>query len=352
VKAVCLVALVTVGTSGCWSGDYLAKQGVGQLKLLRARRRIEDVLADRTVDAETKRRLKLAKDARDWGINVLGLRGGDGFTRFVDSHGAPIAWNVTAARKDKLEPHLNRFPIVGAIPYLGFFDESDAAREAGRLRALDLDVYVRPVAGYSTLGITADPIYSSMLDGSDARIVEVTLHEMTHSTVYLAGHTEWNESLATVVGDEGAAQFFAARGDAAEVAALREEARGRERDQQTFARFLEPVVRSLETLYASTALSRGDKLEQRERIFTDARAQFLTLFPPKPGKRVATFAAGPLNNAVIISYAVYHRSTPEHRQLLRALGGNLRAFIALCKHAVEDKPDPLAYLSYVRARTK
>jgi predicted aminopeptidase len=347
-----VVALVTVGASGCWSGDYLAKQGVGQLKLLRARRRIDDVLADRTVDAETKRRLQLAKAARDWGIKVLGLRGGDGFTRFVDSHGAPIAWNVTAARKDKLEPHLNRFPIVGAIPYLGFFDESDATREAGRLRALDLDVYVRPVAGYSTLGITADPIYSSMLEGSDARIVEVTLHEMTHSTVYLAGHTDWNESLATVVGNEGAAQFFAARGDAQKVAALREEARKRERDQQSFAHFLEPVVRSLETLYASTALSRGDKLQQRERIFDDARAQFLTLFPSKPGKPVPTFAATPLNNAVIISYAVYHRSTPEHRQLLRALGGNLRAFVALCKHAVEDKPDPLAYLSYVRARTK
>jgi predicted aminopeptidase len=341
------VALVTsTVASGCWSGNYLAKQGVGQLNLLRARRRIDDVLHDPSVPAETKRRLALAKEAREFGVRVLGLRGGDGFTRFVDSHSAPIAWNVTAARKDKLEAHLNHFPIVGAVPYLGFFDERDAAREADRLRAQDLDVYVRPVAGYSTLGITADPIYSSMLDGSDARIVEVTLHEMTHATVYLAGHSEWNESLATVVGNEGAAQFFAGRGDAASASALVDESRRRERDQEAFARFLEPVVRSLEQLYASTALSRADKLQRRERIFAGARDQFLELFSPAPGKPLPTFAATPLNNAVLLSYAVYHRTTPQHRALLASLGGNLRAFVALCKHAVEDKADPLEYLAW------
>ena len=351
-KALCVVALVTVGGGGCWSGDYLAKQGVGQLRLLRARRHIDEVLTDPTVAAETRRRLALARDAREFGVRVLGLRGGDGFTRFVDSHGAPIAWNVTAADKDKLAAHYNRFPIVGAIPYLGFFAEADATREAARLRKLDLDVYVRPVAGYSTLGITSDPIYSSMLDGSDARIVEVTLHEMTHATVYLAGHTEWNESLATVVGNEGAAQFFAARGDPLAAATLMDEARRRERDQETFAGFLEPVVQRLEALYASTALSRQDKLARREAIFAAARARFLELFPPLPGHPPATFAATPLNNAVLISYTVYHRTTPQHLALLGRLGGDLRAFVALCRHAVEDKSDPLGYLDYMRARTK
>ncbi len=346
-KLAVLVAFVTVAASGCWSGDYLAKQGVGQLRLLRARRRIDDVLHDPSVPADTRRRLALAREAREFGVHVLGLRGGDGFTRFVDSHGAPIAWNVTAAKKDRLEPHLNRFPVVGAIPYLGFFDEKDAVREAERLRAQDLDVYVRPVAGYSTLGITADPIYSSMLDGSDARIVEVVLHEMTHATVYLPGHTEWNESLATVVGVAGAAQFFAARGDADEAAKLIEESRRHEEDESKFSRFLEPVVRSLEALYASAALTRPQKLAERERIFTAARKQFLTIFPPHNG-RVSVFAAAPLNNAVLLSFAVYHRTTPQHRALLAHLGGNLRAFVSLCKHAVEDKPDPLEYLAYVR----
>ena len=331
--------------SGCWSGDYLAKQGIGQLKLLRARRRIDDVLHDPDVAAETKRRLALAKEAREFGVKVLGLRGGDEFTRFVDSAGAPIAWNVTAAKKDKLEAHLNRFPIVGAIPYLGFFDEHDAAREAARLRAQDLDVYVRPVAGYSTLGITADPIYSSMLEGSDARIVEVTLHEMSHATVYLPGHSEWNESFATVVGAEGAAEFFAAKGDASVAGKLADEARRRDEDMEAFSRFLGPLVKSLETLYADAALSRGAKLKARERIFAAARKQYLKIFPPPPGKKSGVFGDGPLNNAVVLSFSVYHSSAPAQRALLGKVGGNLRAYIALCKHAVEDEDDPLAYLA-------
>ena len=334
--------------SGCWSGGYLAKQGVGQLKLLRARRKISDVLADPITPAELRRRLKLAEAARQFGIDELGLRGGDGFTRFVDSHGAPIAWNLTAAPKDKLEAHLNRFPIVGVIPYLGFFEEADAAREAKRLRDEGLDVYVRPVAGYSTLGITSDPIYSSMLDGGDARIVEVTLHEMTHATVYLPGHSEWNESMATLVGIQGASAFFAAHGDAESAAKMEAESRERERDQETFARFLEPVVRELEALYASPQLTKAQKIAQREPIFARAKQRFLQLFPIPPGHKPGAFTAQPLNNAVLISFLVYHQSTPEHRRQLLRLHGDLRALIALYKHAVEDVQHPLQYLAQLR----
>jgi predicted aminopeptidase len=347
VRNVAFVILLSLA-GGCWSGHYLAKQGAGQLQLLRSRRRIGDVLADPSTSPELKRRLKLASAARDFGREVLGLRGGDAFTRFVDSHGAPIAWNVMAARKDALVPHLNRFPVVGAIPYLGFFDERDARREAERLRGQDLDVFVRPVAGYSTLGITADPIYSSMLDGSDARIVEVTLHEMLHSTVYLAGHSDWNESLATVVGVEGAARFFAARGDTTGVAGVAEAARKRERDQDRFAQFLVPVVAELEKLYGTKALSSTDKQAQREPIFSRARQQFLSLFPPAPGKPPGVFAQEPLNNAVILSFTTYHRATPEHRRQLARMGGDLRALVALYRHAVEDEPDPLRYLASLR----
>lgn len=346
------LAVVTTVASGCWSGDYLAKQGLGQLELLRTRRRITEVLRDPAVSAETKRRLELAKAARDFGVSALGLRGGDAFTRFVDSHGEPIAWNVTAAPKDRLVPHLNTFPIVGAVPYLGFFDPADARREAARLQALGLDVYVRPVAGYSTLGITSDPIYSSMLDGSDARIVEVVLHEMTHATVFLAGHAEWNESLATVVGVAGAAAFFAARGQATAAARLVESARERESDQEAFARFLAPVVQQLRRLYADPTLSRAEKLRRRESLFAAAQTQYRSLFPPPPGYGPGPFAAQPLNNAVILSFSIYQSSTPQQRQLLRAVGGNLRTLLALCKHAVADEVYPLRYLARVAANAK
>jgi predicted aminopeptidase len=336
--------LLALGDAGCWSGRYLAQQGAGQLRLLRARRRIADVLDDPSTDPRVRERLRLAVAARDFGVRVLGLHGGDGYTRFLDTGGAPIAWNVSAAERDRLEPHWNRFPIVGAIPYLGYFHEADARAEAARLEAQGLDVYVRPVAGYSTLGITSDPIYSSMLEGSDARIVEVVLHEMLHGTVYLAGQSEWNESLAMVVGFEGAAAFFAARGDARAADEVAAEARTRERDDERFGRFIAGLEGELRALYARP-LSVEEKVRLREPIFERAREAFAGLFPPRrPGQRRARFD-GPLNNAVVLAHAVYHRSTPAHRRLLARLGGDLPALVRLYRHAVEDEPDPLAWLA-------
>jgi predicted aminopeptidase len=235
------------------------------------------------------------------------------------------------------------------VPYLGYFREADARREEARLQALGYDTFVRPVSGFSTLGFTSDPIYSSMLEGPPSRIVEVVLHEMLHGTLYLAGHSEWNESLATFVGLHGAALFFAQKegGDAAARAILDDARRRAERDR-AFSQFLEPVLDELRALYAAP-LARDEKLRRREQVFAHARQEYLRRFPSGGG-----FVAQPLNNAVVLAFAVYHEFTPEHERLYRALGGDLPAFIRLYRHAVEHEDDPIGWLKsrYVRASTK
>src|SRR6266849_5160062 len=60
--------LVVLVVGGCWSAGYLSQQGLGQLQLMRARRRVAEVLADPSVDPDTKRRLRLATRARDFGV--------------------------------------------------------------------------------------------------------------------------------------------------------------------------------------------------------------------------------------------------------------------------------------------
>jgi predicted aminopeptidase len=338
-----LLASTALAGGGCWTSRYLAQQGEGQLHLLRARRPIADVLADPAVAGETRRRLRLALAAREFGARVLGLHHGGIYTRYLDTHGRPLAWMVSAAPKDRLEPHLFRFPLVGALPYAGFFREEDARRELARLEGLGLDTYVREVAGYSTLGITSDPIYSSMLEGSDARIVEITLHEMTHATVFWPGHAEWNESFATFVGLHGAALFFASGGGTDAVRHVLRRARELERAETRFAALLAPVLRELRELYASP-LDRAEKLRRREAVFTRAQAAYRAAFPPRPGRPPGAFAARRLNNAMIMAFAVYHQYTPEHRRLLTRVGGDLGALVALYRHAVEEHRDPLAYL--------
>jgi predicted aminopeptidase len=345
--AVALLALSL--SSGCWTAGYLAQQGVGQLRLMQSRRKIPEVLADPTVEPETKRRLKLAVSARNFGVEVLGLRKSDSYTRFVDTHGLALAWNVWAAPKDSLRPIRHKFAVAGAVPYLGFFREEDAKRVEARLRAQGYDTYVGEVSGYSTLGITSDPVFSSMLEGSPAHIVEVTLHEMLHGTLYLPGHSDWNESLATFVGLNGAALFFTMTGGGAHAAQqVFAEAEARRQRAEEFSRFLEPWLKELEALYAS-ARPREEKVRERELVFARLQEAFRARFPAAsvsgPGRHPSIFATGPINNALLSLQTTYHRAGPDHDRILAKLHGNLAAFIRLYKHAVQDTDAPIAFLA-------
>jgi predicted aminopeptidase len=347
-----LLALLLL--SSCWTGNYLAQQGVGQLRILNGRRKITDVIADRSTSADLRARLSLARAARQFGVERLGLRGGDNFTRFYDTGGRPVAWNLTAAPKDSLQPVTWNFPIAGRVPYLGFFREADANREAARLRAAGFDVYVRDVSAYSTIGWLSDPVYTSMLDGPPERIVEVVLHEMFHGTVYLPGAGSWNESLATFVGLQGAARFFAESGRADVGPKMFADAKRHTETARMFSDFLRPFVVELEALYRAHP---PDLPARRAEVFAKIRAEFLRRWP---GREKASFLNGDqggLNNAVIASFAVYHTATPNHARLLNALGGDLGEFIDLHKTAIE-RDDPLGWLRwktrgfYRRARTK
>lgn len=339
-----LLVAVALSSSGCFTLSYLAQQGIGQLRMMHSRRRITEVLADPAVLADTKERLALAVKARNFGVQVLGLTGGAQYTRYIELDGKPLAWNVWAAPKDRLAPIRHRFAVAGAVPYLGYFREKDAHAKAKELEAKGYDVYVGEVAGYSTLGITSDPIFSSMLEGSPAHIAEVTLHEMLHGTLYLAGHSDWNESLATFVGLNGAALFFELTGAghaAAEQVFLEAKARRDKSDQ--FRDFLKPFLDELKALYASPR-PRDEKLRLREDIFRRIREGFGAHFPTAPGKRPSVFATGPINNALLAIHSTYHAETTEHDAILKRLGGDLRAFIRLYQHAVEDEDDPIGWL--------
>ena len=111
--ALLLVPLPAI-EGGCTTASYLWEQGRGQLHLLRARRRIRDVLDDPATSEATKARLRLAVRAREFGVRVLGLRGGDAYTRYLDTGDEPIAWSVYAAYPDRLKPFLHHFPIAPA----------------------------------------------------------------------------------------------------------------------------------------------------------------------------------------------------------------------------------------------
>lgn len=347
-----LLLLLALLPAGCSTLGYLGQQAIGQLHLLRIRRPVEDVLADPATPPALKARLELALEARQFGIDHLGLRGGAEFTRYVDP-GGPVAYNLTAADKTALRIRRWRFPLVGAVPYLGFFKRKDVEAEAKRLTAAGLDVYIRPVGGYSTLGYLLSPIYASMVDDpgpeGEVRTVEVMLHEMAHSTAYLTSASELNESYATLVGVEGAARFFRERGNATQSALSIRLAQDQEQRSRAFATWLKPAMARVREFYAQAQAQHYPPervLREREDLFTALRESYRAAFPSGP--RYKRFVDGPLNNAVLLSFGVYHSPGRLQQDLLDSVAGDLREFVNLYKQA-QDRPDSSAWLHRLAA---
>lgn len=335
---------------GCFSAHYIAQQAVGQLHLLRIRRHVNEVLDDPSTTTLVRERLRLAMAARQFGIDELGLRGGAEFTRYVDT-GGPVAYNLTAADPTMLRLRRWRFPLVGTVPYLGFFDKDDALAVTRRLEHAGFDTYLRPVQGYSTLGYFISPIYAAMLEPNepgekgDVRTVEVVLHEMAHSTAYIKSASELNESFATLVGIEGATRFFRERGNGTNSELVRKLADEQEQQHRVFSAWFEPARKEAEAFYEQAhrdGLTRPQILKNREELFRNIQASYLRAFPKGPHYR--RLAQGPINNALLMSFGVYHQASDVQQVLLASVGGDLRLFINLYKQA-QDRSDGAQWLA-------
>lgn len=347
-----LTLLPLLAESGCFSARYLSQQALGQLHLLRIRRHVDDVLTDPATTPALRERLQLALEARQFGIEVLGLRGGAEFKRFVDT-GGPVAYNLTAAPRTAWRILRWRFPLVGTVPYLGFFERRDAMKQAKQLESRGYDVYVRPVGAYSTLGYLISPIYASMLDHpgpeGEVQTVEVILHEMAHSTAYLRSASELNESYATLVGVEGAARFFRERGNATQSAMVHQLAQAEEQRHRAFSAWLEPALKEAAAYYAQAHSEHWPPAEidrRRADLFAKLQESYRAAFPSGP--RYRRLAEGPLNNAVLLSFGVYHRSSDMQQRLLALVDGDLRAYVDLYRRA-EKRSDGVVWLRQLAA---
>ena len=94
---------------------------------------------------------------------------------------------LSAAYADRLKRYTWWFPVVGRVPYKGYFDY-DAAKKARRqLAAEGFDTSLRPASAFSTLGFFNDPILSTTLAGDSIELANTVIHELTHNTFYASG---------------------------------------------------------------------------------------------------------------------------------------------------------------------
>src|SRR5204862_6341219 len=102
-------------------------------RLLLRRRSIDKLITDATTPAALRQRLKRVLAARAFAADSLGLAVGKTYTTYVDVGRDTLLLVLSASRRDKLREVTWTYPIVGVVPYKGYFSATRARREAQQL---------------------------------------------------------------------------------------------------------------------------------------------------------------------------------------------------------------------------
>ena len=337
-------ALAAAAAASACSPTYVIKAGIAEAKILRARRPIPEVVADPATDAETRGKLAWVMEARRFAIEGMGIDAGDAYTMYTRLDRDTLALVLSAAEKDRLAPKTWWFPVVGRVPYKGFFGVGDALRAQERLERDGYDTHLRPTSAFSTLGWFNDPILSTVLRADEVDVVETVLHELTHNFLFVPGQVTFNESFANFAGRVGAIEFFCNREGSGPQSVKCLRAQARWRDEQRFSAFLDGLVDELREVYASDT-SREEKLHRREMVFADALDRF--------DREIAStleeygyegFRRTPLNNATLLARVFYYHRLPDFQALFEEHGGDLRATLDAVRRGVRGLPDPFDIL--------
>jgi predicted aminopeptidase len=247
-------------------------------------------------------KLKVVLAARQYAKDSIKLRTKDSFTTYSRLDHDTLVLVVSAAYRDTLKPYTWWFPIVGRVPYKGYFDFDAAKKAAKDLYDDGFDVYVRPSDAFSTLGFFNDPLLNTTLRGDSIDLANTVIHELTHNTFYASGQAPFNESFAMFVGARGAAAFFRSRGQ--EVAARKVEAEWE--DDKLLARFWSRVIKSLDSAYAAHPNDKTARIAVKDTIYAQTRTALVNEIAPQLKTINPIYAQRvTLNNAALLARRVY-----------------------------------------------
>jgi predicted aminopeptidase len=265
------VALALI-TSGCQQACYIAQAAYGQDDIAWRARPIEEVIADSGTKERTRQLLSIIDDVKGYG-EAHGMAPTSNYKEYVELPRSSAVYVVSAAPPLALQSLTWWFPIVGSVPYLGFFNQEEAELVARDLAKDGWDVDLRGASAYSTLGWFDDPILSTMVRPRDSvvgSLVNVVLHESVHATHYVSGQTYFNESLANFVAGELTKPYLIERLQLDRWQLLAYEQGKLKGDRR--ARRMHETYKTLKAIYESD-LPDAEKLRQKAVITEALRAE-------------------------------------------------------------------------------
>jgi predicted aminopeptidase len=124
IKAIA-AALCAIFLCGC-DVSYLAHGACSEIRLLWNRKPIEQVLQKKDIKPEVRSNLELVLEVRRFAADNLELNVGGAYKTVTPVDKSAVTWVLMAAEPDRLTPHTWYFPIVGSVPYKGYFKEASA----------------------------------------------------------------------------------------------------------------------------------------------------------------------------------------------------------------------------------
>jgi len=330
------------------TGRYIARAAWEEGRILARRRPIDSVIADPATPASDRAKLVLVLEARRFAADGIGLRAKRSFTTFAALPRDTLVLVLSAAYRDQLRAVTWWFPIVGRVPYKGFFDPGDAVRAEKDLADQGFDTNLRQSAAFSTLGFFNDPLVSTTLRSDSLELANTVIHELTHNTYYAAGQAPFNESFANFVGHRGAAAFFRSRRD--DSAARRVDQRWA--DTKTLGRFWTGVYAALDSAFRANPTSRAARLAARDTIFARTRERLVTeVGPHLRTMRPAALPNVRLDNAALLARRVYSTGLDDFDAVYDEQGGDLRRAVAQIIALAKANPhDPFGALRRASVR--
>jgi predicted aminopeptidase len=343
-KSALFLLLVSLSLSlmACGNLLYLSKLGWHQSSIIFHSVPVEEVLQNEGVGRQAKEKILFVQEVKRYGEEKLGLTRTKNYSKYFEVEG-PVLYVITASEKDGLQLYHWSFPITGKVTYKSFFTKKGVLKEERSLETKGYDTFVQEAGAYSTLGWLKDPIFSSMLQWDEATLANVILHEMTHATIYFKGQTEFNEQMATFVGNQGAIDFLCEKYGKGSKEVI--EAIHCQGDDLLFSQWIDQACQTLSHFY-SRKISRDEKLRRREELFQRLREEFKEKMASFKTEGYKNFEKVAINNAALLAYHRYFHRLEKFQILYEQLGGDTRRVVEYFK-SIQTAGDAVTLSSFL-----
>ena len=313
--------------------SYLSQAIKAHFRIMNSRVSIKKILEDPNLDIETRNKLNLVLNVREFASRELGLPDNKSYTYISDIQGEYLGWNVYCTPKYSTDPVKWCYPIAGCVVYHGFFSEDEASDFAVCMMNEGYDVFVGQFSAYSTLGWYKDPILSSHLKLDSIKLAGIIIHELAHQKYYVSGDSRFNEGFAVTVERIGTRKWLESIGREDQLI----EAENRwSRGDSMFSEII-AASNELKILYDDPSIE--NKQLGKDSIFNQLTEVLLKMnmnsynFPMANGEKFT------LNNAYLVPVTTYYSLLPYFLNTLDSIDNDLPKFYDIVKELGKLKPE-------------